>query len=108
MTYTNLHRLIKPKITYSRFLPIILSSLIICLLILQVIVSNRLTTNGGKIKQTENEITQLQENNARLSQTIASSSALLVIKKRAAEQGFTKPIQVVYLSKDQPIALEGR
>jgi cell division protein FtsL len=79
---------------------------IVVLLLLQVIVSNQLATKGLEIADIEKNIGDLRETNTRLSQEVASSSALLAISEKAHELGFTTKLKPVYFHKDQPVALE--
>jgi len=87
-------------------LPSLLGGLVIVLLILQVIVSNRLATTGLKISQIETNIEKLRQGNADLNQQIASASALLTIQDEAKKLGFVKTSKPVYLSQDLPVALD--
>lgn len=85
-------------------LPTILTCIVITLLLVQVAVSNRLATTGVRVSIVEEEIQSLSQQNTNLAVQIASASALMTLKEKAANLGFTKAIKPIYLSQDLPIA----
>ncbi len=86
-------------------LPKLLIALIIGLLVIQVVVSNRLATSGLKIVQMETDIGRLNQENGDIRQEIASASALLTITEKAKALGFIKKAQPLFISVIQPVAL---
>jgi len=94
------------KIPKNR-VPLMLGMIVIGLLLLQVVVSNRLANYGTHITQIETDITQLTQENQLLSEQIASESALMAISTKANTLGFTKTTTPVFLS-DLPVALNSR
>ena len=69
-----------------RVLPIIA----VVLVILQILASNELASMGKSTYAIDQQVDQLREENARLTQQIAASSSLLVIEERAVTLGFVK------------------
>ena len=68
------------------------------LFVVQLIISNRLTTMGVELADMKANTEQLIRENELLGQTVASSSSLLVISHRAEELGFL-PADVKYLKR---------
>ncbi len=77
-----------------------------CLLVVQVIVSNRLATSGSTIDKVESEIGVVTQANQSLEEKIASYSALSTLKAKAEALGFIKPVAPQYLSPELPVALD--
>lgn len=94
------------KSTSIPLLPIALGIVVICLLVIQVLVSNRLATSGSTIDQVESQIGEISQTNSALEEKIASYSAFTTLKIRAEALGFIKPVTPVYLSPDLPVALD--
>lgn len=79
---------------------------IVVLMVLQVVVSNQLATKGLEIVEIQGKIADIEEENARLSQEIASASAFLRVQNEAYSLGFINKIKPVYLGKDKSVAIE--
>lgn len=80
--------------------------LIMGLLSMQIVASNRLANLGTEMNRIETEIQQITTENTYLKRQIASESALLVLQQKAKEQGFTQTITPWYVSGDLPVALD--
>ncbi len=85
-----------------------LLGLILILLFIQVLVSNRLATTGTVIIDTESKIADLTQQNSNLREKIASASALVTIKQKAVALGLDQQIKPIYLSEKLPVALDLR
>lgn len=85
-----------------------LAGIIFLLLIIQVVVSNRISTSGLEINRLQEEIEYANEENRILNEKIASASSLLVLKGKAITQGFAKNSIPLYLSSDLPVAFDLR
>lgn len=79
---------------------------IVILLVLQVWVSNRLASSGSKMVKVEEDIESVSHENSQLTEKIASASALLTIKTKAAQLGFERTAKPVFLHPKQPVALD--
>lgn len=90
----------KPRTKLPRFLLV----LCVCLMVLQVLVSNRLANMGLKISEIDQTIQEVTGENNDLRGMIASESALLRIKEKAQVLGFVHPAKPIYLSDDLPFA----
>lgn len=71
-------------------------------------VLNRYSTSGEKLVSLSSETEELEKENARLTQKIASVSALSAISVRAKEIGLTSSSQIVSLQSPLPIAFSSR
>ncbi len=89
-------------------LPKLFVGIVIFLLVLQVVVSNRLSTAGIELNRIENDVRNLTQENEILEERIASASALLTLKEKAFEPGFTRQVSPVFLAHDLPVALDLR
>jgi len=76
------------------------------LLVTQVLVSNRLATAGEHLSQTESEIVRLQGINIHIKNQVASASAMLTLREKAQNFGFSEPAAPIYFSQEFPVALE--
>lgn len=99
----------KPKpqkvVNHSR-MPTFLGVIVMMLLFLQVMVSNRLATVGTSIAKIEKDVQQLNEENIDLRQKIASNSSLLVIENKAKLLGFTTEVKPIYISREPSVAFD--
>lgn len=77
--------------------------IIFALLLIQVIVANRLTSDGITINRLESERGTLSEENQLLEREIATSSSLTQIAVKAEEAGFIKA-QPLFLAPEVPVA----
>lgn len=77
--------------------------IVVCLLLLQVMAANRLTTAGLKLTDLEKQKESLSEENDYLERKIATFSSLTRIAQKAAEDGFAKA-QTLYLTPELPVA----
>lgn len=89
--------------TIEVFLPITA----ILLLIMQVVLSNELTTYGKKVGELEKEVQFAQDENEALEIAVASSSALLTLREKAVVLGFVDPStkQILNLTPVAPVAI---
>ena len=85
-------------------LTIFLVILIVLLATLQVIFLNSSSTNGEKLTLVSKQIVEREGENARLSQDIASGSAIATISIVAKEYGFMANAKTLSLSTSAPLA----
>lgn len=71
--------------------------LVVCLVILQIVLSNRLSNYGKKLNDLTKQTNVLVSENERVKKKIASMSALTNLTQRAYDLGFTNKAQIVYL-----------
>ncbi len=88
-------------------LPVVCAGLIIILLVIQVVVSNRLAAMGSHLVEIESDINNLNNEKNRLSEKIASSSSHLTLLQKAREIGFTQPINPMFYTSQQSVAFDG-
>lgn len=84
----------------------ILVTLVVILMIIQVVVSNRLSTMGARIERTVRERELIKQENEILTLKIASMSALLHVSQKATELGFVKYPFYYYIKHKLSIALK--
>ena len=77
----------------------------IALATLQVIILNRYSTSGQKLTDITTSVTDFEQENLKLQQSIASSSAIATIFHNANAIGLTVKPAIVSLSSPVPIAL---
>ncbi len=73
--------------------------------LLNVIVSNQLSTEGRAMAETSSEIIKLEKEVLYLEQQIAAESALAHIDQRASELGFRGVDAPLALNPSEPVAL---
>jgi len=84
------------------YLPFVL---IIALGILQVYFSNSLSCEGRSLKDLENKIEAISEENDLLKGEIVSYGGLSSLKEKAEELGYIEKPRVVNLTGEMPVAL---
>lgn len=102
MEYKSKH---KAQLTRKSRLHWLFGVVVLGLLVVQVVVSNRLANYGTTLNQTEKDIEQLTQQNRELHEKIASASALMAIDEKARRLGFIKTVSPQYLTDDFPVAL---
>lgn len=70
----------------------------------QVVILNRDSTAGENLVKIGSEIDQVDKENQRLSQQIASASALITISQKAKELGFVSSNKIVSLASPPKLA----
>lgn len=81
----------------------ILGVVIATLLMVQISVSNMLSTGGIKLSDIQDQIQGLQRQNAILKEKILSVSSLTYISEQAGKEGFIQDkTQAVVVTNDQP------
>lgn len=78
--------------------------IIVGLTILQIFVSNSLSTKGISLGKIEDQIDTYQKENAVLREKLLLSSSLTTIASEAAEMGFIKDKSQIVLKSDVSIA----
>ena len=86
------------------FINIFLLIVIAILAIFQVVILNLHSTMGGKLVSFGQEIANTEKENGRLSQKIASASALATIANKAKQSGFANNQTVISLYTQLPLA----
>lgn len=81
-------------------------SLILLLSIVQIVVSNRLSTTGIVVDKIEKEAALYQKENAILREKIYVASSYTMIASHAAELGFTDTTTDIVLTSPLPVALK--
>ncbi len=71
---------------------------------IQVILSNNLSTTGIALAQLESEVAEYQRQNALLRETILIETSLTKIASYAASLGFSQGISEIVVSGSVPIA----
>lgn len=81
----------------------ILGAIIVILLVIQISVSNMLSTGGIKLSDIQGQIQGMQRENAILKEKILSVSSLTYISGQAEKEGFVPDkTQVVVVTNAQP------
>lgn len=89
----------KTKISLSVFL------IVVFLLFGDLLASNKLSTDGEKIKTLDVEISRLESENASLELKIAQTASISGIIERAKSLGFVRSPDVFYLKGEVPVAM---
>jgi hypothetical protein len=89
----------------SRRINIVVIVATIVLSIAQVFILNYNSTSGEKLRSVNIKIAEINDDNNRLVQEIASASAIATIAIKAQEIGFAPNISVLSLNSPLPIAL---
>lgn len=92
----------KKPISFITFL----TCTIVILSVVQVVVSNRLSTTGTALGNLQDEIQQYKTQNAFLSEKFLSLSSFEYIASKAAELGFTQKTASVVLTYPLPLAVK--
>lgn len=90
-----------------RLIEVIFPITAVFLLVMQVVLSNQLTTHGKKVGELEKEVLFASDQKEMLEIEIASASSLLTIRDRAEELGFFEPTQkqILTLTPEVPVAI---
>jgi hypothetical protein len=99
---------VEPKKPESRVVVGLIISAIILLGLAQVIVANRLATQGELIKQYEIETQEIVEGNRKVEKEIVKLSSLSCIASRSASLGMRRAFDTIYIPGSIPIAMERR
>jgi hypothetical protein len=80
--------------------------LAVLLVVTQVVVSNKLATQGKRLAQLDREIRIERDMLYALETEVASASSLLALRERAELMGFTEPStkQILNLTAEVPVA----
>lgn len=68
-------------------------------------VSNRLATFGQRLSQIDQELKSLKKEKCLFEEKIYQLSSLENVYQRAQELGFSRTNEIVYLSREVPVAL---
>lgn len=82
---------------------ILIIGIVISLSIIQVSVSNSLSTTGLELAKIDNQITEYKKKNALLHEKLLTASSFTTIASQAAELGFIEAKSRVFLPKS-PLA----
>jgi cell division protein FtsL len=99
---------VKLKKTNSKVFVSLITGAIILLGLAQIIVANRLVTQGELIKQYEIEAQEITGENRRIESEIVKLSSLSYIASQSACLGMARTFDVVYILGSIPIAMERR
>lgn len=80
--------------------------IIIGLSIVQVSVSNQLSTTGTELATIEQEIDQYKRENTQLQEKVLVASSFTNISEKAKRRGFVSSKSLVYLTTPPPLALK--
>lgn len=81
-------------------------SIIFGLTIVQIGVSNQLSTTGSELAVIEDKIDQVKKENLVLNEKVLQASALITIDQKAEQLGFVQAKSPLYLSTPLPLALK--
>lgn len=90
----------KPKLIF------LIIFLVIGLSLAQLIISHKLATLGGSMRQLEEKQAYLAEENKKLNEEINQMGSLSLIASRAEEMGLVKAKKVLHLTPQIPVALD--
>jgi len=79
---------------------------VIGLSLVQLVISHRLATLGGSMRQLEEKQTYLAEENKKLSEEINQMGSLSLVASKAEEIGLVKAKKVLHLTPQIPVALD--
>jgi len=79
---------------------------VIGLSLVQLVISHRLATLGGSMRQLEEKQTYLAEENKKLSEEINQMGSLSLVASKAEEIGLAKAKKVLHLTPQIPVALD--
>jgi cell division protein FtsB len=85
---------------------VFLSCLIAVLVLVQLVLSNSLVSEGSRLKSLQGQIANLEEENNKLKGETASLFSLSKLTEHASKKGFVKPSEVVNLSSKIPVAVK--
>lgn len=85
---------------------IIITAVVLILALAQLTVSHHLATLGGKLRELEAKINQLQQENGVLAEEISNVASLSKISLKAQEFGFVRTTAVLHLTPQIPVALK--
>lgn len=80
--------------------------LAITLSLVQIVISHHLSTSGEKVRQLEDRITFLEQENRILNGEIGSVGSLSSISTKAGELGLVRTSQIQYSAAQIPVALK--
>lgn len=79
--------------------------IVIVLAVLQVMMTNILSTDGAQLSELQAQVSKYKRENALLNEKILQTSALTTVAEKATQQGFV-PSSQTYLSTPLPLALK--
>ena len=81
-------------------------TIIVFLLVVQTVISNRLSTGGLMLEKIEDQIHSYSVENAILGEKVADASSLTQILAKADKLNFVESKTAFVLTKSQPLALK--
>jgi len=105
MKFNNQQKRSKSKLNFSNILPVGVVSLVLCLGLVQLWASHRLSTNGEKLKQIEADISNLETQNMLLADEVNKMGSLAEISQRAQKLGLIKSSLVLNITPRNSVAL---
>lgn len=88
----------------SRPLVFLLLAIMLVLIIVQLVLSNQLSTSSGKLSQVLGEIERLERGNRDLSVQIHQKGAISQLRLKAANLGFLEPKKFFFIKKNFQVA----
>lgn len=82
-----------------------LLSIVILLAVVQVMMTNRLSTNGVELSELQVDLVKYKRENALIKEKLLTASSLTNIAEKAKEEGFIPSTQA-YFSTPLPLALK--
>lgn len=79
---------------------------IISLSIVQVVVSNKLSTTGIELENLQSQINKYKKENTILEEKVLEASSLINVSKKAKDLGFVEAKSQIYLSSPLPLAIK--
>jgi len=90
---------------YSR-VSILVVLMVIILSLVQIVISHYLSTSGEKVRQLEDRITFLEQENRLLNGEISAVGSLSSISTKASELGLVRTSQIQHFAPQIPVALK--
>lgn len=81
---------------------------LICLLLIQFVLSNELAGSSQRMRQVDKEIEFIERENFLLEQQAAVGKSIATIAKKALEFGLSKQAEYVTISLSEPVALRAQ
>lgn len=77
----------------------------ISLWVVQVVISNRLSTTGIELEKIQSEVAKYKKENTLLEEKVLEASSLINVSQKAKSLGFVESKSQIYLTSPLPLAL---
>lgn len=86
-------------------LPVLVTLLVISLALIQLVITHRLATSGGAIRELEIKAQRLEDKSELLRQEITQLGSLRRVAQKAEELGFVRNNSLLHLIPELPVAM---